>query len=213
MRVVSCGHLWGFRFVMDHGPLLCDLSELVKSMVVIYIGYKVLILNGAKDEESFKAHAPYLKEAFDEGTKEQFCPQAPLVAIEDSAVGDLYVELVATFDLKRHTCSNLAVEEVICVALIDENGDRLLFKKSSNFHRLRVGVVGQRVHCVVGRLGLFLRGFIFGFEAFFKWFAVLTLYWFNHEEPTLFAAMFSAPRFITMPTQPLIRSFTKLISC
>ncbi|RRT74884.1 hypothetical protein B296_00008376 [Ensete ventricosum] len=192
-----------------------------------------LILNGAKDEESFKAHAPYLKEAFDEGTKatelakaklaseglgmgqedEQFCPQAPLVAIEDSAVGDLYVELVATFDLKRHTCNNLAVEEFICVALIDENGDRLLFKKSSNFHRLRVGVVGQRVHCVVGRLGLFLRGFIFGFEAFFKWFAVLILYWFNHDEPVLFAAMFSAPRFITMPTQPLIRSFTKLISC
>ncbi|RWW05074.1 hypothetical protein GW17_00031672 [Ensete ventricosum] len=232
MRVVSCGHLWGFRFVMDHGPLLCDLSELVKSMVVIYIGYKVLILNGAKDEESFKAHAPYLKEAFDEGTKatklakakleseglgmgqedmkadtpqccysnchkessEQFCPQAPLVAIEDSAVDDLYVELVATFDLKRHTCSNLAVEEVICATHIDENGDRLLFKKSSNFHRLRVGVAGQRVHCVVGRLGLFLRGFIFGFEAFFRWFAVLILYWFNHEEPTLFAAMFSAPR-------------------
>ncbi|RWV84225.1 hypothetical protein GW17_00054073, partial [Ensete ventricosum] len=143
----------------------------------------------------------------------QFYPRAPLVVIEDSTVSDLYVELVATFDLKRHTCNNLAVEEVICAARIDENSDRLLFKKSSNFHRLRVGVASQHVHCVVGRLGLFLRIFIFGFEAFFRWFVVLILYWFNHEEPTLFAAMSSAPRFITVPTQSLGRSFTKFVSC
>ncbi|RRT53222.1 hypothetical protein B296_00010320, partial [Ensete ventricosum] len=91
-------------------------------------------------------------------------------------------ELVATFDLKSHTYNDLVVEEVICAARIDENGDRLLFKKSSNFHRLRVGVAGQRVHCLVGRLGLFLYGFIFGFEAFIRWLAVLILYWFNHEE-------------------------------
>ncbi|RZS16661.1 hypothetical protein BHM03_00048689 [Ensete ventricosum] len=62
-------------------------------------------------------------------------------------------------------CSDLAVEEVICVAHIDENGDRLMFKKSSNFHRLRVVVADQRVHCVVYRLGLFHHGFIFRFEA------------------------------------------------
>ncbi|RZS14095.1 hypothetical protein BHM03_00045775, partial [Ensete ventricosum] len=92
---------------------------------------------------------------------EQFYLRAPLVAIEDSAIGDLYVELVTTFNLKRHSCSDLAVEEVICAAHIDENDDRLLFKKSSNFHLLRVGVVGQHVHCVVGRLGLFPHSFIF----------------------------------------------------
>ncbi|RRT67952.1 hypothetical protein B296_00025927 [Ensete ventricosum] len=91
-------------------------------------------------------------------------------------------------------CNDLAVEEVIYAARIDENGDQLLFKKPSNFYHLRVGVAGQRVHCVVGRLGLFLHGFIFGFEVFFRWFDVLILYWFNHEEPTLFAAMFLAPR-------------------
>ncbi|RWW35223.1 hypothetical protein BHE74_00059873, partial [Ensete ventricosum] len=126
---------------------------------------------------------------------EQFYPWAPLVAIEDSTVNDLYVELVATFNLKRHTCSDLVVEEVICAACIDENGEGLLFKKSSNFHRLRVRVAGQRVHCVVDQLDLFLYSFIFGFEAFFRWFAILILYWFNHEKPTLFAAIFSAPCF------------------
>ncbi|RWW14397.1 hypothetical protein GW17_00021835 [Ensete ventricosum] len=82
---------------------------------------------------------------------EQFYPRAPLVAIEDSTVDDLYVELVATFDLKHHTCSDLTVEEVIYAVHIDENGDGLLFKKSSNFHSLRVQVAGQRVHYVVGR--------------------------------------------------------------
>ncbi|RWW37373.1 hypothetical protein BHE74_00057527, partial [Ensete ventricosum] len=124
---------------------------------------------------------------------EQFYLWAPLVVIEDSAVSDLYVELVATFDLKRHTCSDLAIKKVICATRIDENGDGLLFKKSSNFHCLRVGVVGQRVHCVVDRLGLFLHGFIFGFNAFFRWVTVLILYWFNHEKSARFAKMFSAP--------------------
>ncbi|RWW06344.1 hypothetical protein GW17_00030338 [Ensete ventricosum] len=139
--------------------------------------------------------------------------RAPLVAIEDSAIGDLYVELVATFDLKHHTCNNLAVEKVIDTTHIYKNSDGLLFKESSNFHHLQVGVIGECVHCIVGRLGLFLRGFIFKFEVFFKWYGVLILYWFGDEEPPLFAAMFSAPQFITMPTQPLSRSLTKLNSC
>ncbi|RWW51076.1 hypothetical protein BHE74_00042612 [Ensete ventricosum] len=52
------------------------------------------------------------------------------------------------------------------------------------------------MHSVVGRLGLFLHGFLFGFKAFLRWFAVLIFHWFNHEEPALFAAMFTAPRFI-----------------
>ncbi|RRT37718.1 hypothetical protein B296_00031941 [Ensete ventricosum] len=104
-------------------------------------------------------------------------------ALASQFVGDLYVELVKTFDLKRHTCNNLAVEEVIGAARIYKNGDGLLFKESSNFHRLRVGVTGQRVHYMVGRLGLFLRGFIFEFEVFFKWYGILILYWFDHEEP------------------------------
>ncbi|RRT70407.1 hypothetical protein B296_00027356 [Ensete ventricosum] len=99
-------------------------------------------------------------------------------------------------------CSDLAVEEVICAARANKNSDGLLFKKSSNFH-LQVGVADQRVHYVVSRLGLFLHGFIFKFKAFFRWFVVLILYWFNHEESALFAAMFSAPRFIIVPTQPL----------
>ncbi|RWW89787.1 hypothetical protein BHE74_00001179 [Ensete ventricosum] len=90
-------------------------------------------------------------------------------------------------------CSDFTIEEVICAAYIDENGDRLLFKKSSNFHRMWVGVAGQCMHCVVCRLGLFLYGFIFGFEAFFRWFTILILYLFDHEKLTLFAAMFSAP--------------------
>ncbi|RRT72033.1 hypothetical protein B296_00006698 [Ensete ventricosum] len=90
--------------------------------------------------------------------------RAPLVAIEDSTVSDLYVKLVATFNLKHYMCSNLAVKEVICATRIDENGDGLLFKKSSNFHHLWVGVAGQRVCCVVGQLGLFLCGFIFSFS-------------------------------------------------
>ncbi|RRT61003.1 hypothetical protein B296_00039571, partial [Ensete ventricosum] len=105
---------------------------------------------------------------------EQFYPWAPLVAIEDSTIDDLYVKLVATFNLKRHTCSDLAVEEVICATCIDENGDRLLFKKSTNFHRMRVGVASQRMHYVVDRLELFLRGFIFRFEAFLRWFVLVT---------------------------------------
>ncbi|RWW42392.1 hypothetical protein BHE74_00052060, partial [Ensete ventricosum] len=107
---------------------------------------------------------------------EQFYPQAPLVAIEDSTVGDLYIELVATFDLKHHTCNNIAIEKVIGVARIYKNGDGLLFKESSNYQRLRVGVTGQRVHCIVSRLGLFLRDFIFEFEVFFRWYDVLILY-------------------------------------
>ncbi|RWW52739.1 hypothetical protein BHE74_00040829 [Ensete ventricosum] len=69
------------------------------------------------------------------------------------------------------------------------------------------------MHCVVGRLGLFLYGFLFRFEAFFRWFVVLILHWFNHEEPALLKAMFAAPRFIVMPTLSFGRSFTKLISC
>ncbi|RZS29103.1 hypothetical protein BHM03_00062785, partial [Ensete ventricosum] len=56
--------------------------------------------------------------------------------------------------------------------------------------RRRGLVAGQCMHCVVGRLGLFLYGFLFGFEAFFKWFVVLILHWFNHEEPTLLTTMF-----------------------
>ncbi|RRT53951.1 hypothetical protein B296_00000236 [Ensete ventricosum] len=58
----------------------------------------------------------------------------------------------------------------------------------------------NRVHFVVGRLGLFLHGFIFRFEIFFRWFVVLILYWFNHEKLALFAVMFSAPWFITITT-------------
>ncbi|RRT54792.1 hypothetical protein B296_00028035 [Ensete ventricosum] len=50
------------------------------------------------------------------------------------------------------------------------------------------------MHCVVGRLGIFLYGFLFGFEAFFRWFVILILHWFNHEEPALLTAMFAAPR-------------------
>ncbi|RWW57218.1 hypothetical protein BHE74_00036011 [Ensete ventricosum] len=49
------------------------------------------------------------------------------------------------------------------------------------------------MHCIVGRLGLFLRGFIFEFEVFFRWYSVLILYYFDDEEPPLFAVMFSAP--------------------
>ncbi|RRT49928.1 hypothetical protein B296_00004665 [Ensete ventricosum] len=45
---------------------------------------------------------------------------------------------------------------------------RLPRNKSSNFHRLRIGVAGQCMHYIVGRLGLFLYGFLFGFEAFFR---------------------------------------------
>ncbi|RWV78003.1 hypothetical protein GW17_00061097, partial [Ensete ventricosum] len=90
-------------------------------------------------------------------------------------------------------CSNLTVEEVIGATRIYKNGDELLFKESSNFHCLRVGVADQRIHWIVDRLGLFLHDFIFKFKAFFRWFVVLILYWFNHEELTLFAAMFSAP--------------------
>ncbi|RWW78231.1 hypothetical protein BHE74_00013551 [Ensete ventricosum] len=80
-------------------------------------------------------------------------------------------------------CSNLIVGEVICDARIDENGDGLLFKKSSNFHRMRVGVVGQRVHYVVGKLGLFLCGFIFGFKA--RWSAHAEF----DEKDRIFSAM------------------------
>ncbi|RRT62093.1 hypothetical protein B296_00027925 [Ensete ventricosum] len=53
---------------------------------------------------------------------------------------------------------------------------------------------GQCVHCVVGRLGLFLYGFYFRFKGFFRCFIFLILRWFNHEEPALFAVMFAAPR-------------------
>ncbi|RRT62722.1 hypothetical protein B296_00003658 [Ensete ventricosum] len=49
------------------------------------------------------------------------------------------------------------------------------------------------MQCVVGRLGLFLCGFLFGFEVFFRWVIVLILHWFNHEEPALITAMFAAP--------------------
>ncbi|RRT60458.1 hypothetical protein B296_00003210 [Ensete ventricosum] len=49
------------------------------------------------------------------------------------------------------------------------------------------------MHYVVGRLGLFLYGFLFGFEAFFRWFIILILHWFNHEELTLLTVMFAAP--------------------
>ncbi|RZR93124.1 hypothetical protein BHM03_00021544 [Ensete ventricosum] len=69
------------------------------------------------------------------------------------------------------------------------------------------------MHCVVDWLGLFLRGFLFGFKAFFRWFAALIFHWFNHKEPALFATMFAAPRFVAMPTQSFGRSFVKLISC
>ncbi|RRT60411.1 hypothetical protein B296_00001105 [Ensete ventricosum] len=58
------------------------------------------------------------------------------------------------------------------------------------------------MHCVVGQLGLFLCGFLFGFKVFFRWFAVLILHWFNHEEPALFAVMFIAPQFIKPFLEP-----------
>ncbi|RZR71081.1 hypothetical protein BHM03_00003408 [Ensete ventricosum] len=74
--------------------------------------------------------------------QEQFHPRAPLVAFKNLVIGDLYIELVATFNLKRHTCNNLAVKKVICVALIYENSDGLLLEKSHYFHRMWVGVAG-----------------------------------------------------------------------
>ncbi|RWV77678.1 hypothetical protein GW17_00061460 [Ensete ventricosum] len=44
-----------------------------KSEIMSFYGFFILmgglILHGAKDEGSFKAHAPYLREAFDRGTK------------------------------------------------------------------------------------------------------------------------------------------------
>ncbi|RWV94614.1 hypothetical protein GW17_00042830 [Ensete ventricosum] len=69
------------------------------------------------------------------------------------------------------------------------------------------------MHCVVGRLGLFLYGFFFRFKGFFRCFIILLLCWFNHEELAHFAMMFTAPRFIAIPTQLLGRSFAKLVSC
>ncbi|RWV91916.1 hypothetical protein GW17_00045765 [Ensete ventricosum] len=69
------------------------------------------------------------------------------------------------------------------------------------------------MHCVVGRLGLFLHAFFFRFKGFFRCFIILILRWFNHEELALFAAMFAAPRFVVMPTQLIGRSFVKLVSC
>ncbi|RWW52819.1 hypothetical protein BHE74_00040742 [Ensete ventricosum] len=69
------------------------------------------------------------------------------------------------------------------------------------------------MHCVVGRLGLFLYGFFFRFKGFVRCFIVLILRWFNHEESALFAVMFAAPWFVAMPTKPLGRSFAKLVSC
>ncbi|RRT67502.1 hypothetical protein B296_00001902 [Ensete ventricosum] len=48
------------------------------------------------------------------------------------------------------------------------------------------------MHYVINWLGLFLHGFLFGFKAFFRWFAVLILHWFNHEELAHFAVMFAA---------------------
>ncbi|RWW59718.1 hypothetical protein BHE74_00033331 [Ensete ventricosum] len=55
---------------------------------------------------------------------------------------------------------------------------------------MRIGIAGQCVHCIVGRLGLFLYDFFFRFKGFFKCFIVFILCWFNHEEPALFAVMF-----------------------
>ncbi|RZS07976.1 hypothetical protein BHM03_00038895 [Ensete ventricosum] len=60
------------------------------------------------------------------------------------------------------------------------------------------------MHCVVGRLGLFLYGFLFGFKAFFRWFVVLILHWFNHEESALLTAMFAAPRFLGWKVEALV---------
>ncbi|RWW12924.1 hypothetical protein GW17_00023389 [Ensete ventricosum] len=74
--------------------------------------------------------------------------------------------------LKHHMCNNLAIEKVIHAA----------HKESSNFHHLRDGVIGQRVHFIVGQLGLFIYGFIFKFKIFFRWYGVLVLYWFDDEE-------------------------------
>ncbi|RRT82226.1 hypothetical protein B296_00006404 [Ensete ventricosum] len=94
--------------------------------------------------------------------KEQFHPQALLVALKNSTVGDLSIELIATFDLKCHTCSNLAIKEVICAARIYENGDGLLLEKSSYFHRLRVRVEGVEGFGIAGRgATLVLRASLF----------------------------------------------------
>ncbi|RWW40604.1 hypothetical protein BHE74_00053966 [Ensete ventricosum] len=45
-------------------------------------------------------------------------------------------------DMQDHLNSNLAIHEVINTSGVNENGDWLLFKKSSHFHRLRVRMVG-----------------------------------------------------------------------
>ncbi|RWW48014.1 hypothetical protein BHE74_00045956 [Ensete ventricosum] len=108
-----------------------------------------------------------------------------LVASEDSTIDDLYLELVTTFNLKHHTCSNLAVEKVIGATRIYKNSDGLLFKEFSNFHCLWVGVSGQRMHCIVGRLGLFLHGFIFEFEVLFRWYERTERFGMAGQEVTL----------------------------
>ncbi|RRT38368.1 hypothetical protein B296_00005943 [Ensete ventricosum] len=81
--------------------------------------------------------------------------RAPLVAIEDSAIDDLYVELVTTFDFKCHTCSNLVVEKVISATHIYKNSDGLLFKESSNFHCL-----GQQQIDLIYDLGMIVEAHV-----------------------------------------------------
>ncbi|RWV94839.1 hypothetical protein GW17_00042585 [Ensete ventricosum] len=64
--------------------------------------------------------------------------------------------------------SNLAVEKIICVAHVYENGDGLLLEKAAHFYRLRVRVANYCVHHEVSRMRLFLCNFLFGFKALFS---------------------------------------------
>ncbi|RWV79844.1 hypothetical protein GW17_00058963, partial [Ensete ventricosum] len=81
-----------------------------------------------------------------------------------------------------------------CILLLGLESRIFKFGFFSGRNHQRVGIAGQCVLCVVGRLGFSLHGFFFRFKGFFRCFIVLILHWFNHEELALFAVMFAAPR-------------------
>ncbi|RWW46026.1 hypothetical protein BHE74_00048071 [Ensete ventricosum] len=81
-----------------------------------------------------------------------------------------------------------------CILLLGLETSIFKFGFFSGPNHHRVGIAGQYVHCVVGRLGFFLHSFFFRFKGFFRCFIILILRWFNHEELALFVVMFLAPQ-------------------
>ncbi|RZS11377.1 hypothetical protein BHM03_00042697 [Ensete ventricosum] len=102
------------------------------------------------------------------------------------------------------------VHEVIGAPDINEDDDELLLEEASNLYRLPVCIAGKSMNHIIIQLQIFLYVLVLVLEVLLFLFRFIN--GFNQEKSSLLTSMVVAPWHVTMPTQPLRGSITKLFS-